>query len=1154
MSLLLAGVVVLISDARVLAHTDLTVEQARDLIASTADLVVVDVREPSEYCDARGHSPGALNYPLTSGVLQARYAELPMDRPILVVCRSGGRSNVAANFLDSKGFPEVYDMNGGMNAWLWETVPCKYSGGSGTADDPYQIATAADLIALGETPEDYDKHFILTADIDLDPNLPGGKVFDKAVIGGWDSYFGGVFDGNGHRIMNMTISGIRCLGLFGRVRDGAEVCDLGLENVSVVGVTGWVQDGIVKHLVESKWVGGLAGYNSGSLTRCYSTGAVRGEESVGGLVGMNWRPITDCYSTASVRGSESWVGGLVGFNEDHVHRCYSTGAVSGGASAGGLVGITGGVGGSTGGTVAYCFWDTQTSGQLRSSGGIGKTTAEMQTASTFLVWGTCEHEGVWTIDEGRDYPRLSWENRPGKPIAVSATLSGLLPGAGTEGDPYQIHTADDLRWVGLFPCEWDKHFVLMADIDLDPSLPGGKVFDEAVIAGDAGSSGGGFEGTPFRGIFDGAGHTISRLVIEGEGCLGLFGYLVSGATVKNLGLVDVRIAGSGGCVGGLVGVSFGHISTSHSTGVVSGDRSVGGLAGASGGTITSSYSSGAVHGDYGVGGLAGHSAGAIVACHASSDVTGGEGLGGLVGETSYGAALVRCHSTGTVEGDDYVGGLVGINGDDACIAVSHSRGAVRGNGYVGGLAGENRGSIVVSHSTCAVSGSQSTVGGFVGYNNWGFVTTCYSSGTVTGDSSVGGFVGLNRSGCITGSYSTGVVVGMDDVGGFAGRSDPNDPGSIAGCFWDMETSGLSGRAGGPGRTTAQMQDRATFLASGWDFVDETLNGTCDYWQMAPGSYPELRFQDGTSPIMSEGLGTADKPYLIRDARDLGTVWFEPLAHYRLDTSVDLSGVVWSMAVVPWFGGVLDGDGHAISSLCIRGNGHLGLFGELGSAAVISHLGLEAVDVDGTGDYVGGLAGYCRGPVAMCYSVGTIRGGRYVGGLAGLADYASYYDDAIAASYSAGTISGDFSVGGLVGINRRTVTRCYSTCVVSGRDSVGGLVGQAGAAVSESYSSGSVAGDMNVGGLVGQGPYSPQARKPQGITSFWDTQTSGQSTSARGTGKTTSELQSAATFLDAGWDFVDEAENGADDIWRIDEGNDYPRLWWEAQISPFSIDD
>ena len=62
------------------------------------------------------------------------------------------------------------------------TATAKYSGGSGTAQDPYQIATAADLISLGETPADYDKHFLLTADIDLDPNLPGRKVFDKAVI------------------------------------------------------------------------------------------------------------------------------------------------------------------------------------------------------------------------------------------------------------------------------------------------------------------------------------------------------------------------------------------------------------------------------------------------------------------------------------------------------------------------------------------------------------------------------------------------------------------------------------------------------------------------------------------------------------------------------------------------------------------------------------------------------------------------------------------------------------------------------------------------------------------------------------------------------------------------------------------------------------
>ncbi len=61
-------------------------------------------------------------------------------------------------------------------------VYAQYSGGTGEPNDPYQITMAEDLMLLNETPEDYDKHFIMTVDIDLDPNLPGRKVFDRAVI------------------------------------------------------------------------------------------------------------------------------------------------------------------------------------------------------------------------------------------------------------------------------------------------------------------------------------------------------------------------------------------------------------------------------------------------------------------------------------------------------------------------------------------------------------------------------------------------------------------------------------------------------------------------------------------------------------------------------------------------------------------------------------------------------------------------------------------------------------------------------------------------------------------------------------------------------------------------------------------------------------
>ena len=66
-----------------------------------------------------------------------------------------------------------------------------------------------------------------------------------------------------------------------------------------------------------------------------------------------------------------------------------------------------------------------------------------------------------------------------------------------------------------------------------------------------------------------------------------------------------------------------------------------------------------------------------------------------------------------------------------------------------------------------------------------------------------------------------------------------------------------------------------------------------------------------------------------------------------------------------------------------------------------------------------------------------------------------------------------------------------------------------------------------------------------VSGFWDTETSGQTTSDGGTGKITAEMQTTSTFLDAGWDFMDETANGTEDIWWIIEGQDYPRLWWET---------
>ena len=121
--------------AKALAYTVVTPQQAQQMIETNSALTVVDVREVNEYCGANGHIPGALNYPWISGVLQKDYAELALDAEILVVCLSGHRSALAAEFLDGMSFLHVYSMEGGMSAWQGETAPCVDSDGDGINDD-----------------------------------------------------------------------------------------------------------------------------------------------------------------------------------------------------------------------------------------------------------------------------------------------------------------------------------------------------------------------------------------------------------------------------------------------------------------------------------------------------------------------------------------------------------------------------------------------------------------------------------------------------------------------------------------------------------------------------------------------------------------------------------------------------------------------------------------------------------------------------------------------------------------------------------------------------------------------------------------------------------------------------------------------------------
>jgi len=695
-------------------------------------------------------------------------------------------------------------------------------------------------------------------------------------------------------------------------------------------------------------------------------------------------------------------------------------------------------------------------------------------------------------------------------FVVAALLIGMhsqvraVPFAGGMGertDPYQIATPEQLMSIGSDPNLLDKHFILLNDIDLDPNLPGRRIFDRAVIAPRPDDSGTWYLKPAFSGGFDGNGYAIRNLVVQspGHSWAGLFGY-VSGGVVKNLRVERCRITG---------------------------DIFSGGVVGSNAGAIVACSSSGSVNSRYDAGGIAGHNDGLVANCRTSATVSGHYSVGGLVG-SNYDGTTVNCHSMCTVTGDERVGGAAGLNRGH--IANSYSNGIVTGQMYVGGLVGEN----------------------------WRSIDNCYSSSGIGGTKYVGGLVGYT------------------------------DYGYVAGSFWDVQTSGQPMSDGGTGLSTAEMQDIQTYRDAGWDFVDRQGDGTSEIWRMPEaGGYPTIAFLDGYEPPRLQGRGTPDDPYLIGSPTDLGGMYYhDPQACYRLRASIDLSGICWSTAVIPWCGGVFEGNGQTISHLMIKGGGYLGLFGQTAFSAQIMDLGVVDVNIAGSEVSIGGLAGYNTAVVTHCYSSGTIEGQtavgglvgtnehgfvahcqnscsvegkQYVGGLAGLNSYGHVIgcssSGAVHGPISSGPVhlrtgllvqAGDgapaaatfsSSVGGLVGCsNESDVINCCSIGEVTGASSVGGLVGRSDRdSVIDCYSAGAVQGNVWVGGLIGGGDNNHVAG------CFWDTQTSGQAASAAGTGLTTAEMKDAQTYLNAGWDWAGETENGTWQAWQMKEGGDYPVL-------------
>ena len=228
----------------------------------------------------------------------------------------------------------------------------------------------------------------------------------------------------------------------------------------------------------------------------------------------------------------------------------------------------------------------------------------------------------------------------------------------------------------------------------------------------------------YTGTFNGGGHTITGLTVTGsDQYAGLFGYIGSGGTVKNVVLEGVQIESDNDMsdVGGVAGQSYGNIENCS----VSGSVSVSGTNSIAGGVVGYQL------------------VGSITGCSSSATVKGVAYAGGIAGYTNGGASLTGCYATGSVSVENnttsaaYAGGVVGNNGSSSTLKACYAWGSVTGSGsgtvYVGGVTGSNDlGTLTACyHAKGTVSGPGGATGGVAGRNfkdfmfGGGIITACY---------------------------------------------------------------------------------------------------------------------------------------------------------------------------------------------------------------------------------------------------------------------------------------------------------------------------------------------------------------------------------------------------------------------------------------------
>ena len=688
-----------------------------------------------------------------------------------------------------------------------------------------------------------------------------------------------------------------------------------------------------------------------------------------------------------------------------------------------------------------------------------------------------------------------------KRIWIKTINPNGFTGSGTEADPYLISSKADLIELRDGVNNSSQHykgeyFKQTADINLNEG--------EGTFAG-IGTDG--YSSHIFGGIYDGNGHSISNLNINGLGadakgkasktnsiqCVGLFGYIENGAVIKNLTIASGDISGWQ-YAGSIAGYNDGEITNCRNFATVKTAYAyTGGIAGyqTTNGVVSSCYNGGTIiAGRYYAGGIAGFNWGRIDACQNDGDVkgawvndykaTGQRYTAGIVAANNGASEITNCINTGNITAELGVAGItlqLGTTGETV----------LKGNINYGMVSAENASSDVNG----AILGTEAATGSAISNN--------YFDQQINWQGAVAMTDGEGMTGTLTRDLTSGKALsGIDDsVIDFTAGKYPvikafkDEPAAVAArnmvlTLGDSETTDdVTGNA-----TTASVDGLKWTLTTGNQF---TLNGNTLELTIGTGVTKSVRDTITATmgdyskviplramPVLFEGKGTIEDPYQIKTKDDMITLagattddgYSYNGRYFKVMNDIDFGTTAYSP--IAWgpakFNADFNGDGHQFTNVNYSGSTsqYVAMFGEVGAKGRIHDFTLASGAIGAYG-YVGGVAADVYGTVDHVTNKATVTNIKAIG-VAGVAAIVKKGGRVISCR-NEGTIEANVNQGAGVVYKVETggvVDSCVNVAdITSTKDIIAGVVATSAGTVSNCVNSGTISGKTTVAGVVAQ---------------------------------------------------------------------------------------